>query len=210
MLPEKFGIRVHGYVIVSNHYHLLLESTSANLSKAMQWFMSVFGKRYNARYPGWDGTLWRGRFQSRVAEKDRDWMHMVAYLHLNPVRSGCVHLPELAPWSSCSAYMGDDVPDWLTTEELLNLHGGSAGLEDYTRMVAERYRSTPPPRAARRARLRRVQAQGWTQSRMARALGRSKSTIHRWLHGSVVERTDSWGRRLSPADEPARTPTVGA
>ncbi len=203
-LPEKFGIRVHGYAIMSNHYHLLLES-NGNLSKAMQWLFSVFGRRYNARNPAWDGSVWRGRFQSRVADDDGDWMYLLAYTHLNPVRSRCVERPEDAKWTSCKAYM-TSAPDWLTTAELLDAYGGPQGLAERTREAHERHLALEPPKVERKRKIQRFLDEGWSIAAIARALKKSRSTIYRWLHGSTVELFDSWGRRLAPGEAAATVP----
>jgi REP element-mobilizing transposase RayT len=206
LLEKRFGIRVHGYAIMSNHYHLLLES-NGNLSAAMQWFFSRFGCRYNAKRPGWDGTLWRGRFQNRVAENDRDWRGMLAYAHLNPVRSKCVRAPEDARWTSCAAYMTGETPDWLATAEQLELHGGRDGLAAFTRAVQERYEKRTPPRRARQQRLLAMRDKGLSVRRIAQHLGKARSTIQRWLHDASPSPFDAWGRRRVPGERAAWAPT---
>ena len=90
-----------------------------------------FSQDLNRRY-SWDGPVFRGRFRNRVASDDAYWAHLLAYVHLNPVRAGLVSRPAQAPWTSHGAYVGARTcPNWLTTDELLGLHGGVNGYLDY-------------------------------------------------------------------------------
>ena len=91
-LPGRFGVRVHGYALMPNHFHLMLESTRGNLSRAMQYLSGEFVRRANARR-SWDGPIFKGRFRNRVVETDAYWRDLLCYLHLNPIRA---HLNALA------------------------------------------------------------------------------------------------------------------
>ena len=129
-LPQRFGVRVHGYALMPNHYHLMLESVRGELARAMRHLGSEYTRRENARH-GWDGPLFRGRYRNRVVATDEYWTHLLVYLHLNPVRA---RLPsaELAPWTSHRAYLRDDErPQWLTTSELQRSFGGPGAYLSY-------------------------------------------------------------------------------
>ena len=129
-LPERFATRVHGYALMPNHFHLMLSTRHGSLSPAMRHLGAAFTQRLNAQ-EGWDGPLFRGRFKNRVVGDSRYWMHLIAYLHLNPVPS-LVTRPEEWPWSSQRAYQGlDPTPPWLCTEDLLDIFGSRAGLLRY-------------------------------------------------------------------------------
>lgn len=126
-LPSAFGVRIHGWVLMPNHFHLMLETPEGNLSRAMRQLGSVFTQRLNARH-GWDGPVFKGRFTNRVADDVRHWRHLLTYLHLNPVPS-LVQRPEDWRWSSHRAYLGlEQPPDWLTTAEMLREYGGVPAL----------------------------------------------------------------------------------
>jgi putative transposase len=82
---ERFGIRVHAYVLMHNHYHLLLETPEANLSRAMQWLNVSYSVWFNRRHDR-AGHLLQGRFKALVVEDDAGWQEVARYVHLNPVR----------------------------------------------------------------------------------------------------------------------------
>jgi REP element-mobilizing transposase RayT len=82
---ERFGIRIHAYVLMDNHFHLLVETPEANLSRAMQWLNVSYSVWFNRRHNR-AGHLFQGRFKSLVIEDDAGWQEVARYLHLNPVR----------------------------------------------------------------------------------------------------------------------------
>ena len=84
---ERFALRVHAYVLMDNHFHLLVETPEANLSRTMQWINVSYGIWFNRRHDR-AGHLFQGRFKSVVVETDADWQEVARYLHLNPVRIG--------------------------------------------------------------------------------------------------------------------------
>ncbi len=130
-LPERHGLRVHGYALMSNHFHLMIESPTETLSRGMSFFSSKLTRRLNARR-GRAGPLFRGRFRNRVAILGH-WRHLLAYLHLNPVPKDGSASPADFEWTSHRAYMGlVPKPPWLVTSELLGLHGSAQGLLKYT------------------------------------------------------------------------------
>ena len=148
---ERFGLRLHAYVLMPNHYHLLAETTQANLSQAMQWLNVSYTVWFNRRHQR-AGHLFQGRFQSVIVEPQTWGLGLSRYLHLNPVRVGSLGLnkaaqrrqgkglsakpsPELVQqrlkhlrqyrWSSYSAYAGyAKAPAWLTGAAVLSLGGG--------------------------------------------------------------------------------------
>jgi len=145
-LPERFGLRVHGYALMPNHYHLLVESGPgpSSLSRAMQHLGAAFTQALNRRVAGWDGPVFRGRFKNQLVEDDDYWRHLLAYLHLNPLRANLAPSLEASRWTSHAAYVGHERrPDWLCTDELLSLHGGIEGYLSYV-WEAQVGRQAPP------------------------------------------------------------------
>ncbi|HUT76219.1 MAG TPA: hypothetical protein VM285_00940 [Polyangia bacterium] len=116
-LPERYDVAVHGFALMPNHYHLMLESSRGDLSRAMAFLLSRYTVGVN-RLHGWDGPVFRGRFHNRVVFLDQHWTHLLCYLHLNPVRARLVVRPEQAHWTSHSYYSGKLPPAWFTTAEL--------------------------------------------------------------------------------------------
>ena len=123
-LPERFGLQVHGFALMPNHYHLMLESTRGELSRGLAFLQARYSLLLN-RHQGWDGPLFRARFRSKTIEHSEHWRQLLSYLHLNPVRAHLVVSPEQARWTSHEAYLGAAPHlDFVYTAELLSLYGG--------------------------------------------------------------------------------------
>jgi REP element-mobilizing transposase RayT len=124
-LPERFGVDVHAYALMPNHYHLLVTSRSGRLDRAMRFVGAEFTRLTNARM-GWDGPLFRGRYKNRLVETDNYWRYLLLYLHANPVRAGLADA-DAADWTSHRAYLGlEPAPPWLETASLTRGYGSVA------------------------------------------------------------------------------------
>jgi REP element-mobilizing transposase RayT len=140
---ERYEIRIHGYALMPNHYHLMVESVRGNLSEAMKHFSSRYNQVMNRR-SGWDGSLFRGRFKNKVVYEDAHWIYLLAYLHLNPVRARLAGTPSQYQWTSHDRYAGDSqMPEWLVTEELEPILEGAGGYHKYLQMVMNGSRPVP-------------------------------------------------------------------
>jgi len=85
-MVSRYGVKLHAYVLMRNHYHLLVQTPKANLSRAMQWLNVSYGVWYNRRNER-VGALLQGRFKSVSIEGEGSWALLASeYLHLNPVR----------------------------------------------------------------------------------------------------------------------------
>lgn len=127
-LPGRFAARVHGWALMGNHFHLMLETPPGRLPAVMAWLDGTLARTTNAAH-GWDGPLFRGRYLNREVLDDAYWRHLLAYLHLNPVQARMAAHPEATTWTSHRAYIGlDPAPPWLYREELLALYGSEAQL----------------------------------------------------------------------------------
>lgn len=130
-LPRRFGTRVHGYALMPNHFHVLVTAGPDGLGAAMQYLQSGYSRSINAR-KAWDGPVWRSRYKSRPVDSEDYWRHLLAYVHLNPVRARLVQHVDQSRWTSHGAYAGiESVPDWLDTQEHLALFGDSATYLEY-------------------------------------------------------------------------------
>jgi putative transposase len=91
---ERTGWRVHAYVLMSNHYHLLLETPEANLVAGMTWLQTTYTVRFNARHK-LRGHVFGGRYKAILVDNEdpRYFTTLIDYLHLNPVRAGLVKVP---------------------------------------------------------------------------------------------------------------------
>jgi len=143
LLPERFDIRVHGYALMPNHFHLLVETPAANLSRAIGFLSGRYAQEINREYE-WDGPLYKGRFKNRVVEDEDYWQHLLAYIHLNPVRGGLVSRMVESEWTSHSAYVGLEArPQWLHCDEMLELYGSAEAYLEYVQDV-QTGREEPP------------------------------------------------------------------
>ncbi len=119
-LSERFNVDVFAYVLMSNHYHLLLKTVDANLSKAMQWFGTSFTRKFNLNnHTG--GHLFQGRFKSIIVENDAYLLSLSYYIHRNPLRAKIVERLGDYQWSSYRFYgYKKKPPDWLNTKTILD------------------------------------------------------------------------------------------
>jgi putative transposase len=118
-MAQRFEIEMVAYVLMNNHYHLLLSTRRANLSRAMQWFGVTYTNRFNARNSR-SGHLFQGRFKSMLVQNDAYLMRLSLYIHRNPMRAGIVNRMADYPWSSYRSYAyGKKAPEWLKTERVL-------------------------------------------------------------------------------------------
>jgi len=120
----KTGWRIHAYVLMANHYHLLLETPEPNLSAGMKWLQSTYTNRYNRRHRVF-GHLFQGRFKALVLDGSEPMYFQVVstYIHLNPARAGLIRpgQQKLARyrWSSYPWYLSRKAPQWLCRERVL-------------------------------------------------------------------------------------------
>ena len=85
-LPSRFGVVIHAYALMENHYHLLLETPQANLSQAVQWLNVSYSIGFNRRHRR-VGSLFAGRFKAQLVEADSSVLEVSRYIHLNVVRT---------------------------------------------------------------------------------------------------------------------------
>ena len=135
---EQTGFRIWAWVLMKNHYHLVLETPKANLVTGMSWLQNTYTRRLNTRHKLW-GRLFGDRYKSILIEDDRSsggssyLSTLIDYVHLNPARAGLI-APEKEkadslldyPWSSISrgyALATKKRPKWLAAEDGLELFG---------------------------------------------------------------------------------------
>ncbi len=116
---RRFGCRVHGFCLMSNHVHLIVEVGATPLSRPMQNLCFRYGRWINRR-EGRSGHVFQGRFRALLVEADSYLLELVRYVHLNPVRAALVEAAEDYPWSGHRAYLGLENLPWLTTDRVLS------------------------------------------------------------------------------------------
>ena len=100
----KFGFILHCYVLMTNHYHLLIETPEGNLGKIMHYLNSSYTMYINIKRKR-SGHLFQGRYKAILVDKDSYLLELSRYLHLNPVRANMVERPEEYLHSSYTAYI---------------------------------------------------------------------------------------------------------
>lgn len=133
---ERFGWRVHAYVVMRNHFHLAVELTEPNLSEGMKWLQGTWVRRYNA-LRRLIGRPFQDRYKALLVEPGHAFGQVCHYIHLNPVRVGVVK-PEKAEqyaWSSLPKFLAKVRPTWLDARTVLeqagNLKDSKAGWKLY-------------------------------------------------------------------------------
>ena len=115
---EKYEAVVHAYCLMSNHYHLMIETPLGNLSLIMKYINSAYTNFFNIKRKR-TGHLLQGRYKAILVEADAYAAELSRYIHLNPIRAGMVRSPEEYRWSSYSYYTERCAPSWLKTEFIL-------------------------------------------------------------------------------------------
>jgi REP element-mobilizing transposase RayT len=117
---EMFRVNVAAYCLMSNHYHLLLQSSEGNLARTMRHLGGVYTQWFNRRH-GLDGQLFKGRYKAILVGEDEYLQGLVRYIHHNPLKAGLVKDLNAYPWSSHLGYLRrGDTWKWLHTETLLS------------------------------------------------------------------------------------------
>ena len=115
---DRFDASVFAYCLMNNHYHFVLQTRRANLSRLMRHINGVYTQAYNRRHCK-SGHVFQGRFKAVLVDRDAYFLEVCRYVDLNPVRAGLVLLPQHWAWSSYQAHIGEsDVPVWLDSVTL--------------------------------------------------------------------------------------------
>jgi len=118
-MTDRFSVRIFAYVLMGNHYHLLIQTRQSNLSKAMQWLGTSYTRRFNIRNKQ-SGHLFQGRFKSILVESDAYFTNLSCYIHRNPLRAGIVKRLADYKWSSYPFYAYQtEPPGWVDVDPIL-------------------------------------------------------------------------------------------
>jgi putative transposase len=111
-------VNVHGYGLMTNHYHLIVTPHSdSSLPAAMKELDGAYTRYYN-RHRSRTGTLWGGRYHARLIEDERYWWTALRYVEANPVEAHIVSKPEDYRWSSYGFHAAGQASDWLVPHDL--------------------------------------------------------------------------------------------
>ncbi len=136
-MTERFQMEIHVWVLMSNHYHMLLKTRNPNLSKGMQWLGANYTRYFNIRHQR-RGHLFQGRFKSLLVENNRYMLRLSCYIHRNPLRSGIVKRLADYRWSSYLKYAyGNKEYDLTTTEMILSQFESRKKHQAYRKVVQD-------------------------------------------------------------------------
>jgi REP-associated tyrosine transposase len=140
---KRFGWSVTAFVLMTNHFHLVIQTPEANLSRGMHWFNTAYVVWFNRRHER-SGHLYGGRFKAFLVEKETYFLEVLRYVVLNPVRAKMVTRPEDYRWSSYRATAGlEAAPDWLDVQAALDPFAPDKDLAEahYCDFVAQKIES---------------------------------------------------------------------
>jgi len=120
---DRFQLQIFAFCLMSNHYHLFLRTSQANLAAALQWLNTTYAVHFHRRHRR-SGHLFQGRYKSVLVADEAHWLHLSIYLHLNPVRAGLVTDPVDYEWSSFRDYTRHPSRyAWLDPDPILSAYG---------------------------------------------------------------------------------------
>ena len=141
----------HAYCLMSNHYHLLIETPEANLSKGMRQLNGVYSQLFNQSHKR-VGHVFQGRYKAIHVEKESYLLELSRYIVLNPVRAQMVYSAQDWPWSSFRKTVGaEKEPRWLNTDWILAAFGNKKGdaITAYKKFISDGKNLPSPFRSLR-------------------------------------------------------------
>ncbi|MBX3332172.1 MAG: transposase [Nitrospira sp.] len=122
-VATRFHWLCHAYCLMNNHYHLVIETPEANLSKGMRQLNGIYTQRYNRRHRT-VGHLFQGRYKAILIQKESHLLEVCRYVVLNPVRAKAVERVAQWKWSSYRGTVGlAKTPPWLAVDWVLRQFG---------------------------------------------------------------------------------------
>ncbi len=201
---EKSAWKLHAFVIMTNHYHLALETPDGNLVAGMQWLQATFANRFN-RFRGENGHLFQGRYKALLVEEGGPLGQVCHYIDLNPVRAGIVPVERLSEYRYSSYwYLGQPKlrPSFLDLRTAIEEAGGlsdtPAGHRSYADFLAWQAQDGPAGKNAAYVRLSKGWALGSTGFKKALIKDHSlAATCRAWEASGAREiREQAWQAQL--------------
>ncbi len=134
----RYEWRCFAYCLMTNHYHLVVETAQPNLSAGMRQLNGRQSQAFNYRHQR-EGHLFQGRYKAILVEREAYLLEVCRYVALNPVRAGLARAPQAWRWSSYRATLAGAGAAWLAAPELLGLFASEpkAAARAYAAFIAE-------------------------------------------------------------------------
>lgn len=136
---SHWHLRIAAYCLMTNHYHLLVQTPDGNLSRCMRHINGVYTQRFNREH-NFDGQLFRGRYKAVLVAEDSHLLEVLRYIHRNPLNAGLVGNLDEYGWSSHQGYLSTAKSwQWLAKDLLLDMLAGKKDqqLEAYRVFVSQ-------------------------------------------------------------------------
>ena len=121
---RKYGLRCLSYCLMSNHFHLVVETPMPTLGAGMRDLGSSYAQLFNERHETGGGHVFQARYNARIVETDEHFAQLLRYVAMNPVQAGLCDDPSAWPWSSHSAHLEPSGHPLVATERVADLLEG--------------------------------------------------------------------------------------
>ena len=135
---EQWNLRIAAYCLMPNHYHLLVQTPDAIISRCMRHIDGVYTQRFN-RHHECDGSLFRGRYKSILVDADSYLLQLVRYIHYNPLKAGLTNRIDRYLWSSHRGYLSKAQKwNWLYKDFVFSMLPKNKGdrLKNYRQFIS--------------------------------------------------------------------------
>ena len=133
-ITRLWKVEIYAYCLMSNHYHLLVSTPAAGLSRAMRHLDGIYTQKFN-RVHHRDGPLFRGRYKAILIDAKEYFLSVMRYIHHNPMAAGIVTELDRYRWSSHWGYLNKkQCPTWLHSSAVLSRFHG---LQDYQKFIRQ-------------------------------------------------------------------------
>lgn len=136
-IVSRYNWLCYAYCLMSNHYHLLIETPDANLSIGMKQLNGIYAQNFNRKRNN-VGHIFQGRFKAKLVQKENYLLRLCRYIILNPVRGGIIKFPEQWKWSSYLAMLGEvKAPKFLFMDWLREYFDSKSSFKKFILSAAE-------------------------------------------------------------------------
>jgi putative transposase len=136
-ITRLWKVEIYAYCLMDNHYHLLLSTPTAGLSRAMRHLDGIYTQKFN-RVHNRDGPLFRGRYKAILIDAEEYFLSVVRYIHKNPVAAGVVSDMDRHRWNSHWEYLNKkQCPNWLNAGSVISRFGGLKEYREFMRSEIE-------------------------------------------------------------------------